>query len=130
MCDKGMGPNPVFNRESIQISSDDKSAGEKRAIDTSALEVTNTSSCQMQSSLNRHLAREAEAAGAEVSFLHFDERQRQRMQPIATVKMRITMEFGSSIESRLRGLWTDTSFDLQLVMYESACHPVGFTFNK
>ena len=65
-----------------------------------------------------------------ISLFPADESQQQQKQPLAKVSLAITMEFGSSIESRLHGLWTDTSFDLQLLLYESALHPIGFTFNK
>jgi hypothetical protein len=84
----------------------------------------------MQSLLYRLVAREAAVGGAEISLFPADESQQQQKQPLAKVSLTITMEFGSSIESRLHGLWTDTSFDLQLLLCESALHPIGFTFNK
>jgi len=90
------------------------------------------SSYRMQSlnGLQRLLDREAAQGGVTISFGGVESESQQQAQPLAKVTMTITMEFGSNIESRLRGLWTDTDFELQLFLYESAQHPLGFTFSK
>jgi hypothetical protein len=44
--------------------------------------------------------------------------------------MSITMEHGSNVESRLHALWSDTSFELQLFLYDSPQHGLGFTFKR
>jgi hypothetical protein len=84
----------------------------------------------MQSLLQQLLSREATDGGATFSFENFDAESRLQPQPTAKVTMAITMEFGSNIESRLHGLWTDTTFELQLFLHKSSLHPLGFTFSK
>jgi hypothetical protein len=115
----------MSDREQIRpLSEDTTCLGQKRVVP----EAASTPSCQTRSLLHRLLAQEAAAGDAEIAFVASDESWRQQKQPLAKVTFSITMEFGSSIESRLRGLWSDTSFDLQLFLYASTYHPIGFTF--
>lgn len=84
----------------------------------------------MQSSLQRLLFREAADGGAAILLEDSSIENRQQAQPIAKVNMSITMEHGSNVESRLHALWSDTSFELQLFLYDSPHHGLGFTFNR
>jgi hypothetical protein len=84
---------------------------------------------RLQSVLHTLLADEGEIGGVSITFHAFDPNLPQP-QPMATVTATITMDFGSTIESQLHGIWTDTSFELQLLLYASADHPIGFTFKR
>ncbi len=92
----------------------------------SVLQTKATLSLVMQSLLQQLLSREAADGGATISFENFN----AESQPTAKVTLTVTMEFGSNIESRLHGLWTDTAFELQLFLQKSSLHPLGFTFSK
>ena len=84
---------------------------------------------RLQSATHSLLADEAAAGGVSITFHTFDQFQPQP-QPMATVTATINMDFGSTIESQLHGIWSDTSFELQLIMYASAEHLLGFTFKR
>ena len=84
---------------------------------------------RLQSVLHRLLADEGEVGGVSIAFHAFDPNLPQP-QPLATVTATITMDFGSTIESQLHGIWSDTSFELQLMLYASVDHLLGFTFKR
>ncbi len=76
------------------------------------------------------LFREAAEGRAAISFEDSTSENPQQTLPIAKVTMPITMEHGSNVESRLHSLWSDTTFELQMFLFDSAQRQLGFTFNR